>query len=436
MMHLAMDVVSHPRFATRQNDYVRWYPKALVPAPQEVGWTNDPVGGAYVHVPFCDRICRFCPFNKTLTRQSSVEGFVAALLREVELLGGSIAAGPLRFVYFGGGTPSVLDPAQVEAVLAALDATWGLAADTEVTLETHPTHATEERLRGFAAAGVTRVSMGIQSFRQDLLAALGAGHTDEDSRAAVRSARRVFEHFAIDLLYHYPAQTRDAWGDDLRLALGEWEVPHLSCYALVPTGRKPRGFSPALEVEFAAAALEAGEQYGLAHYASCASGGFDLAQKGHRCRYEQEHWSAPQTDFVGLGPGALGFAGGHLTVNRLGVEPYAAVLGSGRLPLASARRVEEAESRHRYFVLGVKALEVPLGPYRECFGREPLDDFALPLRNLEEEGLVTVERDTVRLTPVGRLFVDVCSAAFFSSAENAVPHPEEPQIRALERLVA
>jgi oxygen-independent coproporphyrinogen-3 oxidase len=157
-----------------------------------------------------------------------------------------------------------------------------------------------------------------------------------------------------------------------------------------------------------------------------------VAAPSFECKYELRHWAAPQAGFYGLGPGAFGFAGGHTTVNRLSVPRYCDDLESGVLPIVSALRVEEDELRHRYFALGVKALSVPLRPYRETFGRDPLDDFSAEIESLLSDNLAEIERDALVLTSAGRLYVDVCSATFYSSAEREVPHPEEPEIRKIE----
>lgn len=435
-MNLLAQVIEHPRFSFRESEYIRWYPKTLTVTPGEPTWQDRPLGGAYIHVPFCDKICKFCPFNKTVTSRADVNRYVAALVREIEMLSRRISQGPLRFVYFGGGTPSVLTPAQISSVLEEIDRRWGLSRSVEVTLETHPTHAKRPFLLDAAAAGVNRVSIGIQSFQDHLLSALGATHVERDSKAAVDEARSVFDNVAIDLLYRYHPQTPDGWQEDLRAAVEEYRVPHISCYALVPISSSISQPSEEAEVELAIQALAYGQEHGLHHYASCASGGFDIAQPDNRCRYELEHWAAPQSDFVGLGPGAFGFAGGHSTVNRLNVNKYCGLLERGRLPLASAVRVDAVELRHRFFTLGLKALEIPLSTYRSLFGSDPLSDFAAPIRILEREGLASVCEDTLRLTPLGRLYVDTCSTLFFSATQRDVPHPEEPEIRAVERLLA
>jgi oxygen-independent coproporphyrinogen-3 oxidase len=433
-MNQISQIIEHPRFLNRSNEYIRWYPKTLLPLIYEPDWKAVPLRGAYIHVPFCDQICKFCPYNKIVTQKEIVGRFVKALEREIQLLSERILSSePLSFIYFGGGTPSVLEAPEISGILEQLDKIWGLASNVEITLETHPIHANQQYLKAIAATGVNRISMGIQSFHQDLLSALGSTHNANDSRNAVESACAVFDNVAIDLLYNYQPQTKENWREELKIAIREYNIPHLSCYALVPIGTNIEQPTEENEIELAIEALEFCQSFGLNHYASCASGGFDVSKSEKKCRYEVEHWSAPQYNFVGLGPGAFGFAGGHSTVNRLSVERYCSLSEEGYLPLASAVPVNEEELRHRYFVLGIKGLEVPFAPYRAIFGREPLKDFAEAICILEQEKLATVVNDSLQLTPVGRLYVDSCSTLFFSEFELNVPHPEEPEIRSIEK---
>jgi oxygen-independent coproporphyrinogen-3 oxidase len=422
-MNLIAQVIEHPRFINRSNDYIRWYPKTLSPIDAEPEWKAFPTRGAYIHVPFCDQICKYCPYNKIITQKETVARFVQALRYEIQMLAERLGSEPLSFIYFGGGTPSVLEPYQISSILEQFAISWGLVEDVEITLETHPTHANKKRLQAVATTGVNRISIGVQSFQGHLLSALGATHQVEDSRSALEAACTVFDNVAADLLYHFQPQTLENWLEDIKIAVEEYHIPHLSCYALVPINETSKQPSEQEEVKLAIKACELGQTLGLYHYASCASGGFDIAKLDKKCRYELEHWSAPQYNFIGLGPGAFGFAGGHSTVNRLSVDHYCSLLEERRLPLASAVPVDEMELRHRYFVLGIKTLEVPFTPYRAIFGTDPLKDFERQIRQLEREGLATVIDDSLRLSPIGRLYVDTCSTLFFSKAQHVGGSP-------------
>lgn len=437
-MSWVSDVVDHAWFAERENEYLRWYPKSLTAISTATGPTlrRLPIRGAYIHVPFCDQICKFCPFHKRVTDPHQVERYVAALLNEIDLYADTLSGGQLEFIYFGGGTPSVLTAHQIGAIVARLRSAFRQVDGGEVSIEMHPSHAKPDTIAEFMAVGVNRFSLGIQSFDDGHLRQLGAVHDAATAHAALSAFARAGANCAIDLLYRYPGQDSAEWQRELRTAVEDYGVRHLSCYSLVEVGT-PNPATPPVQEDIALAvqALTYAEDIGFSHYASCASGGFDVCRPGFEGVYEQRHWQAPQAAFIALGPGAIGFAGGHTTVNFLNLDRYCQRIAAGRLPLISATPVDEEEMRRRYFALGVKAIHIPFTPYRERFGSEPLRDFAVEIDGLVAQRLATVDADGLTLSRIGRLFVDSCSTIFYSASERDVPHPEEPQFRRLERQV-
>jgi oxygen-independent coproporphyrinogen-3 oxidase len=392
--------------------------------------------GVYIHVPFCDKLCRFCPFNKQATDEELVQRYLDALLVEIDLYSQSSHDADLRFVYLGGGTPSVLSAKGIARVLDRLAQRFGLSGNAEVTLECHPTHLTQESARSMRDAGVTRLSTGVQSWDDTVLAKVGAQHRVQDAYRAVNAAATTFGELGVDLLYRCPQQTLGQWGEQLERTLAMQEITHISCYSLVLPNSSVQP-SEREDAAMAVLATEMLEDRGFAHYASCASGGFDFARPGRQCHYEVEHWAAPQAEFLGLGPGAFGFVGSAMTVNTLRLSTYCELLESKRqLPLVSVTPMPSGEAMRRYFVIGVKALRVELEPFRRLFKAEPEVVFADEFRLLLSQGLATINDDALVLSEVGRFYVDSISSLFFSKAERDVPHPEEPEIRMLERSLA
>ena len=214
-----------------------------------------PVGarfGIYVHCPFCRTKCPYCDFNVAIHREDRIAPYVAGLRAELQRYAllpwaGRVPAGSL---FFGGGTPSLLPPEAVAAVLADARDGLGLAPDAEVTLEANPEGLDRDRLRAFRAAGVTRLSLGVQTLDDALLRRLGRTHSAAEAEAAYRAARAAgFDDVSVDLLYACPDQDLAAWARTLDAALA-WEPDHLSAYALTlepatPFGRaRPRGCPP------------------------------------------------------------------------------------------------------------------------------------------------------------------------------------------------
>lgn len=425
---------AHQLFPERESTYIRWYPKTLTPTDGvEPAFPREPdPEGIYIHVPFCDRLCLFCPFNKRQTRPDLLRKFLLGLRAEIRLYAQLCGVSrPLRFIYFGGGTPSVLTSGILTNILSEIASWFPLADDLEVTLESHPTHLTPSYVHRVREAGITRISSGVQGFDDRLLQRIGAQHQAADSHRAIESVAGELGGIAIDLLFRCPGQSLADWQRQLEIAIGLPGVSHVSCYSLVLEASAAQP-DPHVDAEMTLAAHRMLEAAGFAHYASCASGGFDFARPGMKCAYEERHWGAPQSEFLGLGPGALGFVGGAATVNGLSVDRYEQRLTRGRFPLVSVTGMSVEEEMRRYFVLGVKTLRVPFAPFRARYGVEPRALFAPEIERLATWGFTDVHDDELVLTELGRLFVDSVSEVFFSREERNVPHPEEPEIRAIE----
>jgi len=426
-------IVSHDWFPQRENEYLRWYPKQLKAYDRHFEFLSSEISGAYIHVPFCDKLCSFCPYYKRKTARQDVDAYILSLCREIELTKQMGGRGTLQFVYFGGGSPSVLHACQVDQILSVLNSSYSIANDAEISVEMHPTHVRVDTAEGYRATGVNRVSLGIQSFNGDHLASLGATHSVADSHLAIKNAFKVFDDVALDLLYAYDQQEINDWKHDLATAVDVYGVQHLSCYPLVSPSSQKHGFPRASEVEYALTALDYINGRGLQHYASCASGGFDAASPSRQCQYELKHWSAPQVQFLGLGPGAFGYVANTVTVNHASLANYISIIAEDSLPYVSASPVSSNEMEHRYFTLGVKTLTVPLEPFRCMFGCDPIAKFKRQFDYLQASEMAEIRDDCLELTPLGRLFVDQCSRLFFSHDEQNTPHPEEVHLAILGR---
>ena len=187
--------------------------------------------GLYVHWPFCAAKCPYCDFNSHVVAQVDQARWAAALSSEIARLAAELPGRHLRSIFFGGGTPSLMLPETVDAVLRAARAAWGFANDIEITLEANPTSVERGRFRGFAEAGVNRLSMGIQALDDADLRRLGRMHSVAEARAAFDVARSCFDRVSFDLIYARQGQTRAAWRAELAEALA-MAVDHLSLYQL------------------------------------------------------------------------------------------------------------------------------------------------------------------------------------------------------------
>lgn len=434
---------SNSWFENRESEYLRWYPKALIPIdgsePEDLAnkfldqaGHLPSVEGVYIHIPFCDRLCRFCPFNKRQRDEALLTRYVDALLSEIQLYGLSLQrSAQLDYIYFGGGTPSVLAPEEIDKILSALDRHVGRINETEITLETHPTHATVEYMDAVRSVGVNRMSIGVQAYSDSELIKMGAQHTADDVERALASAETVGFPVGIDLLYRRVGHTKELWIEELKKTANRNIIEHVSCYSLVLKNDRdqPDTFE---DVTLACTALEVLESAGFEHYAACASGGLDFGKPGRHCSYEVDHWRAPQTSFLGLGAGAFGYLSQGNTVNGLGIPQYIESALNGRLPLASVRFLTKPERMRRYFILGVKTLEVDLEPFAAEFGRDAREVFSREFETLLDLGLAECNEKRLLLSATGRLFTDQIAELFYTEEDRLEDHPEEPEVRRAE----
>lgn len=271
--------------------------------------------GLYLHWPFCQAKCPYCDFNSHVAATIDQDRWKRAYLSEIERVGLETKNRVLDTVFFGGGTPSMMQPDLIAAVLEKIRATWSTSNSFEVTLEANPTSAEAGRFRAYREAGVNRLSMGIQALNDIDLRALGRLHTVAEARAAFEMARNSFDRISFDLIYARQNQSLDDWKAELRSAL-EMAVDHLSLYQLtIEDGtafgdRFARGRLRGLPVEDTAA-----DMYVATQEVCEASGlpGYEIsnhARPGAESRHNRIYWNCG--DYIGIGPGAHG----RLTLNR------------------------------------------------------------------------------------------------------------------------
>ncbi len=265
--------------------------------------------GIYVHWPFCKAKCPYCDFNSHV-RHTPVDtlGFAGSLARELSTLAQRTPGRTVTSIFFGGGTPSLMPPEAVGHVLDAIGKEWDVSADAEVTLEANPTSVEAENFRGYRAAGVNRVSVGVQSLNEDHLKALGRQHTPEEALAAFRLAAKIFPRVSFDMIYARPNQSLDQWRDELSRALAE-QQGHMSLYQLTiePETRYADLYAAGqlkvpgedLAADLYELTQELTEKAGLPAYEVS-----NHAAAGQESRHNLLYWR--YGEYVGAGPGAHG----------------------------------------------------------------------------------------------------------------------------------
>ncbi|WP_144186626.1 radical SAM family heme chaperone HemW [Elioraea rosea] len=262
----------------------------------------------YVHWPFCLARCPYCDFNAHVRERLDEPRYRSAILAELAFEAARIGPRPLGSLFFGGGTPSLMSPDTVGAIIAAAKAAFPGAEEPEITLEANPTSVELGRLAGFRDAGVNRISLGIQALDDTALAFLGRKHTAEQALAALAQARSLFRRASFDLIYARPGQSVTAWRDEVRRALG-FGLDHLSLYQLTIEPGTPferahaRGEialpDEAEQAALYAATVEEAAKAGLSPYEVS-----NYARPGDESRHNLAYWS--YADYAGIGPGAHG----------------------------------------------------------------------------------------------------------------------------------
>ena len=357
--------------------------------------------GVYVHWPFCAAKCPYCDFNSHVRQGVDQDRWRRALVRQVAAAAAETPGRRVDTVFFGGGTPSLMPPETVAAVIAAVRAAWDLAPDAEITLEANPTSVEAGRFRGYAQAGVNRLSMGVQSLRDADLRALGRMHSAAEARAAFDLARGCFERVSFDLIYARQGQDLASWRAELGEALA-MAVDHLSLYQLtIETGTRfgdmaargrLRGLpAPGLAADLFQATREICAAAGMPAYEVS-----NHARPGAESRHNLVYWR--YGDYVGVGPGAHG----RVTADgRWAVEAVArpeAWLEAVERDAAPARRelVPPEAQAVEMLLMGMRLEEgVSLARFEALAGRRPA------LAELTAMGLVEVMEGRLRATPEG-----------------------------------
>jgi putative oxygen-independent coproporphyrinogen III oxidase len=386
------------------------------PAPQAGEGKESQAFGVYVHWPFCLSKCPYCDFNSHVRHAAIDEDrFARAFAREIETTAQRTGDREVSSIFLGGGTPSLMQPQTVAAILDAIGRNWRVASDVEVTLEANPTSVEATRFAGYRAAGVNRVSLGVQALDDASLKALGRLHSAREALDAVAIARRSFERYSFDLIYARQDQTPRMWTDELKIAIAE-AAEHLSLYQLtIEEGTPFFGLHAAGKIKTPDEALaralydvtqEVCDRHGLGAYEIS-----NHARQGAECRHNLVYWRGQE--YAGVGPGA------HA---RLDIEGVRHAISTEKRPEAWLMRVEanghgvvvddclNSEERADEFLLMGLRLAEGIDPrrYAALSGR-PLDPRRIAI--LREEGAIAVDADgRLRVTQAGFPVLDAVVA--------------------------
>jgi oxygen-independent coproporphyrinogen-3 oxidase len=366
----------------------------------------------YIHIPYCRQKCPYCSFFSQEHTGNDLNRYAELLQQEMHLASEDTPSQHrLDSVYFGGGTPSLLDPKQIADLLDQAEKLFGLAETAELTLEANPGTIEFQRLAGFRQAGITRLSLGIQSFDDRMLKTLGRIHTVQQAREAFSAARRAgFDNIGIDLIHALPGQTSAMWLAELRQAL-QLAPEHLSIYGLTieegtPFAAQFDSDSPLLPDEDLAAEMfemadDLLEAHGYEHYEIA-----NYARAGFRSRHNSGYWK--RDGYLGLGAGAHSFLRntgyGTRFSNAADLDEYSAALHNDVLPRRDFMQLSRADAMAEHLFLGLRMAEgVLFSTFEQEFGARLKDVFGQEVATLLGQGLLTENSGSIRLTRRGML---------------------------------
>jgi oxygen-independent coproporphyrinogen-3 oxidase len=362
----------------------------------------------YVHWPFCVSKCPYCDFNSHVRASVDQIEWHDALLTDLAHEARLLPDHQLTSIFFGGGTPSLMDPSTVEAVIEAAQGHWRTAHDLEVTLEANPNSSEAARFADLASAGVNRISLGLQSFDDKALAFLGRAHSADEGQKALAAAQSAVDRVSFDLIYALPDDTEERWSAALDRALG-LGTEHLSLYQLtIEPGTRfatmvaKHEFEP-LDADTSAILFE------LTQDRTSAAGmpAYEIsnhARPGAESRHNLAYWR--YADYAGVGPGAHGRRGGMRTVRHRKPENFLVAVERKGHGLAEEELLTPEEAAHEALVMGLRLSEgIEPHALADRLGVERIvDDRAVD--RLAGHGLIEREGQRIRTTPSGRLLLD------------------------------
>ncbi|GAO45131.1 radical SAM family heme chaperone HemW [Flavihumibacter petaseus] len=373
------------------------------------------MAGLYLHIPFCRKACHYCNFHFS-TRLQNKNVVVNALLTELSQAARNWDLQQFETIYYGGGTPSLLSEEELQRLQAAIAKNYRLSPSPEITLEANPDDINPESLQFWKNAGINRLSIGVQSFREEDLHWMNRAHTASEALSAVSKARDAgFEHFNIDLIYGTPGLSHDAWRQNIETAL-QLGITHLSAYALTVESktaldsmiRRHQAVAPDPEQQAEQFLLLSDRmtEAGWEHYEIS-----NFAVPGHRSRHNSAYWSG--APYLGIGPGAHSFNGKERWWNIANNALYVTGMESGK-PVTESELLTTENHFNEYLMTSLRQLEgCSLEVIRSRFNHSWSDELTKDAATFIERGQMELLKDRLVLTREGRLYADGIAAALF-----------------------
>ncbi|SDK89572.1 oxygen-independent coproporphyrinogen-3 oxidase [Salinimicrobium catena] len=375
------------------------------------------MAGIYIHIPFCKQTCHYCDFHFS-TSVKKKPAMVEALCRELELRKEEIP-GEVETIYFGGGTPSLLEKEELEKIFKVIYENYSVGADPEITLEANPDDLSEEKIKMLADSPVNRLSIGVQSFFEEDLKLMNRAHNEKEALRSIQAAKKYFDNISIDLIYGIPGMSNDRWRENLQIAL-DLDVPHISSYALTV---EPRTALKSMIEKGKIAPVEEGparEQYeimievlekvGFENYEFS-----NFGKLGYFSRNNTAYWFGKT--YLGIGPSAHSFDGLRRKWNVSNNSLYIKALEKGEIPV----EIEELSAKDRYNELVMTRLRTKWGvsvdEVERSFGRDYKEYLLREAARLIKDGMLEWKEGRLHVSKKGKFLSDGIAAELFRVEE-------------------
>jgi oxygen-independent coproporphyrinogen-3 oxidase len=361
--------------------------------------------GLYIHIPFCKSKCHYCDFNSFPDKTHLIEPYFKALKKEISDYGRLLEGCRVSTLFVGGGTPSFVEAGYIYEMINECRQNLEIIPGVEISIEANPGTLSFEKLLQYRAAGINRLSLGLQAWQSNLLEELGRSHGRDEFVESFETARKAgFKNINVDLIFGLPGQTFDDWTLSV-INTAELEPSHISCYSLniedgtVFAARLEEGMiAPAdeeLDRRMYWFAVERLEKSGFKHYEIS-----NFARPGFECRHNLTYWKAEE--YAGFGAGAHSYLQGMRYNNVCGVEEYISSIMEGKTPVENIRRIDARESMEEFVMLGFRMIDgVSINEFETRYNKNIFDLYGSRLDRLMKKQLVEIEGDRVRLTARG-----------------------------------
>ena len=363
----------------------------------------------YVHVPFCDHKCIYCDFYSIIT-SDNIKPFLSSIIKEIEYYSGFYSNGRIfTSIYFGGGTPSLMERGYLGEIINSLRNNYNVSDDAEITMETNPGTVDKEKLKSFKETDINRISIGIQSFYDDDLKFLTRIHDKKTAIETVNNAKEVgFDNISVDLIFNLPGQTKEKWKENLETAV-KLPVKHLSAYSLIlergtilnkmVLDRKVNMQDDDHDADLYEMTIDFMEKNGFIQYEVS-----NFTLPGYECRHNNAYWR--YRDYLSFGTSAHSFVDGKRWWNYSSLKRYISEIDKNSCAVAASEDISKEQRFNEYIMLALRSSGLDLTEFKNMFGENWINEKYDYIKKLMKRNLVTMDEKYLRLTKNGYAVCD------------------------------